>query len=67
VTDYIVQSCPIDVIYLDFQKAFNKVPHRRLMKKINALGIAGYLYRWTEEEIGSKELFHWEVIQNELW
>ena len=30
---------PADIIYLDFSKAFDKVPHKRLMKKMEALGI----------------------------
>ena len=30
-----------DVIYLDFQKAFDKVPHRRLLLKLAAAGIKG--------------------------
>ena len=34
-------SEPDDIIYLDFGKAFYKVPHRRLMKKMEALGITG--------------------------
>jgi len=34
VSDYVDQGYPIDVIYLDFQKAFDKVPHRRLMIKV---------------------------------
>ena len=39
---------PIDVIYLDFQKAFDKVPHQRLLLKIKAMGIDGDLYKWIE-------------------
>ena len=33
---------PVDIIYLDFQKAFDKVPHQRLLLKLKALvsGIA---------------------------
>ena len=31
VTDYIDSGFPVDVIYLDFQKAFDKVSYRRLL------------------------------------
>ena len=31
----------VDVIYLDFQKAFDKVPLNRLMLKISSLGVQG--------------------------
>ena len=29
----------VDVVYLDFQKAFDKVPHQRLLLKLKAHGI----------------------------
>jgi ribonuclease P/MRP protein subunit RPP40 len=38
----------VDVIYFDFQKAFDRVPHRRLMLKINSLGISGSIFKWIE-------------------
>ena len=31
----------MDVVYLDFQKAFNKEPHQRLLIKLKAYGIGG--------------------------
>ena len=33
----------MDVIYLDFANAFDKVPHERLAKKLQACGIRGHL------------------------
>ena len=39
----------VDVIYLDFQKAFDTVPHQRLLKKLAAYGIHGHLYSWIED------------------
>jgi len=38
----------VDIIYLDFQKAFDKVPYCNLMKKIRSLGIRGKLGDWIE-------------------
>ena len=38
----------IDVVYLDFRKAFDSVPHQRLLKKIKAYGIEGSLLDWME-------------------
>ena len=37
-----------DVIYLDFQKAFDTVPHCRLLKKLDAYGIKGNLLLWIK-------------------
>ena len=39
----------IDIIYLDFKKAFDKVPHQRLLAKIYALGIRGKVCKWIED------------------
>ena len=39
----------MDVVYLDFQKAFDKVPHQRLLLKLKAHGIGNDPINWTEE------------------
>jgi hypothetical protein len=36
----------IDVIYLDFAKAFDTVPHERLKKKLKAHGLGGEVLAW---------------------
>ena len=36
----------IDCIYCDFKKAFDKVPHRRLLKKVESYGIKGAILGW---------------------
>ena len=38
----------IDAIYLDFSKAFDTVPHRRLLRKLEAYGITGGILRWIK-------------------
>ena len=38
-----------DVIYLDFQRAFDSVPHQRLVSKLFDLGIDGNLLHWFHD------------------
>ena len=40
---------PIDIVYLDFEKAFDKVPHARLLQQLNNYGITGTLHAWITD------------------
>ena len=42
------ESRALDVIYLDFQKAFDKVPHQRLFNKLMTHDISGSIYIWIQ-------------------
>ena len=39
----------IDSVYLDFAKAFDSVPHKRLLMKMKSFGITGKLWTWIED------------------
>ena len=44
----IVEGNVVDVVYLDFWKAFDTVPHQRLLRKLEAYGITGNILKWIE-------------------
>jgi hypothetical protein len=46
ITAEIDKGGAMDVIYLDFSKAFDTVPHERLKKKLQVHGISGNLLKW---------------------
>jgi hypothetical protein len=46
----------LDVIFVDFSKAFDKVPHRRLLLKLQAYGIHGKLLAWISAFLSDRQL-----------
>ena len=45
----------LDVIYLDLAKAFDKVPHKRLLRKLVSHGIEGEVWHWLENWVKWRE------------
>ena len=46
VTSKVDNGDPVDVVYLGFRKAFDKVPHKRLIHKVRSHRIRGNLLAW---------------------
>ena len=47
-TDIVDKGKSADVFYLDFAKAFDKVPKNRLLQKMATKGIGGQILQWVE-------------------
>ena len=45
----------IDVIYFDFRKAFDTVPHERLLEKLHSYGIRGKILRWIRDFLTNRK------------
>ena len=43
------EGSPVDVIYLDFQKAFDKVPYQRLILMLKSHGMGNSIINWIEQ------------------
>ena len=39
----------LDIIYLDYKKAFDTVPNKRLLSKLKSYGISGEVWCWLED------------------
>jgi len=46
----------LDVVYLDYRKAFDSVPHQRLIKKLKSFGINGKLLQWLDDFLTSRTM-----------
>ena len=45
-SDWVDEGKAVDIVYLDFKKTFDKVPHRRLLAKVRACGVADQVSNW---------------------
>ena len=70
ITKWIDVGSPVDIIYLDFQKAFDKVPHQRLLLKLKAHGIRDSITDWIEQWLTDRsqrvvvdgEVSNWKLV-----
>ena len=49
ITKWSDKGSPVDIMYLDFQKAFDKVPHQRLLLKLKAHDVGDGIIDWKEQ------------------
>ena len=74
ITNWIDVGSPADIIYLDFQKAFDKVPHQRLLLKLKAHGIGDNITDWIEQWLTDRrqrvavdgEVSNWKSVLSEV-
>jgi hypothetical protein len=55
ISEYLDAGTPVDVIYLDFKKAFDKVPHERLIIKLGEHGIGGSVLEWIKNWLKNRK------------
>ena len=58
-TGHAVLSFSTDVIYFDFSKAFDTVPHNRLLNKLRGYGVDGRLLEWLEWFLTNRHQHVW--------
>lgn len=54
-TEILDKNSAIDCVYLDFAKAFDKVPHHRLNLKMKSYGIGGNLLNWLTDFLDNRK------------
>ena len=53
-SEALAHGLPVDIIYLDFEKAFDKVPHQRLLDQLHNHGIRGGLLGWITNFLANR-------------
>ena len=56
-TEAIENNKTMTAIYFDFQKAFDTVPHKRLIHKLSTVGITGQLSAWLSNYLSERSHF----------
>ena len=60
-------SFGVDIIYLDYTKASDSVPHRRLLHKLKGYGVSGnlllYYYNYGSQIFSTKDIKEWLLTE----
>ena len=54
-TQILDEGKELDIIYLDYQKAFDTVPHKRLIIKLGAYGLKGDILQWLRDFLHERQ------------
>ena len=46
----------VDIIYLDYRRAFDMVHHGRLIDKLKSYGVDGRITRWIKEFLSQRKM-----------
>ena len=66
-TKWLDEEISWDCIYLDFAKAFDRVPHQRLLLKIEHYGITGKLLNWITDFLKDRKQKAVTGNTNSVW
>lgn len=47
----------VDVLFLDFSKAFDRVPHNKLIEKLQTIGLPNYLVSWVSAYLNGRKQY----------
>ena len=57
IIDMMDEGMPVDVLYFDFRKAFDTVPHYRLLVKLENMGITGETLEIIEDFLSDRAIY----------
>ena len=52
--DALSHGIPVDIVYLDYEKAFDKVPHQRLLSQLECFGITSKPLAWIKDFLNNR-------------
>jgi hypothetical protein len=56
-TKSIDEGIPVDVVFLDFAKAFDRVSHKKLLYKLDQIGVKGNIKLWIADFLKDRKFF----------
>ena len=67
ITKWIDEGSPVDIAYLNIQKAFDKVAHKRLLLRLKAYGIgSNWIGQWLTDRrqrvVVDGEVSNWKSV-----